>query len=62
MPKKSKVEGRKNSSRTKLGKKKELERFLAHARSIGIEPTYKELERALKKLVSRRRRARKPRR
>jgi hypothetical protein len=33
-------------------------RFLAYARSIGIDPTYEEFERALKGLVSPRRRSR----
>jgi hypothetical protein len=57
-----KVGGRKNRSRTKRGKEKELARFLAYARSIGVDPTYEEFERALKKLVSPKRRARKTRR
>ena len=38
--------------------KKELDRFLAYARSIGIDPTYEEFEHALKGLVSPRRRSR----
>jgi hypothetical protein len=36
MPRKSKVGGRKNSNRPKLGNK-ETRAFLAHARSIGID-------------------------
>jgi len=42
--------------------KKELDRFLAYARSIGIDPTYEEFEGALKRLVSPKRRAPKTRR
>ena len=40
----------------------ELERFLGHARAIGIDHTDKEFERALKGLVAPRSRARKTRR
>jgi hypothetical protein len=62
MPHKSKVGSGKNGSRSKLGNKNELKRFFAHARSIGIDPTYVEFERALKRLVSSRQHSRKTRR
>jgi hypothetical protein len=60
MPKKAKVGRSKRPRRTK--QERDVERFLEDARSIGIDPTYNEFRRALKGLISPKRRLRKGRR
>jgi hypothetical protein len=63
MPKKAKVGGSKRKTRSPRTKpERDVERFLECARSIGIDPTYEEFKRALKRVISPKRRFRKARR
>ena len=63
MPKKAKVGGNKRKTRSRRTKQeRDAERFLECARSIGIDPTYDEFQRALKGLILPKRRLRKARR
>jgi DnaJ-domain-containing protein 1 len=57
MPRKTKNRRKRDSNPAKRGNKKEFERFLARAKSLGINPTYKEFERAIQRLAKQQRKA-----
>jgi hypothetical protein len=57
MPKKIKNRRKIRTNRSKAGNRKEFEGFLARAKSLGINPTYEEFERAIQTLAKQKRSA-----
>jgi hypothetical protein len=63
MPKKAKVRrGKRKNPSGRSAQKGDVERFLEYARSIGIDPTYDEYQRALKRIILPKRRHRRAQR